>query len=120
MKPKSSTIFSKSYRLSFSFLSTNIYIYIYTYSFLFSWTSPEPILQRSDLQKTIRVEPIINNINNNPEPYGTRLSTLLLIRKDGSVLFIERDVYKFDDETRKTTLVDPPTERVFRFMLEFA
>lgn len=30
------------------------------------------------------------------EAYGTRLSTVILIRKDGNILFIERDIWKVD------------------------
>jgi Uncharacterized conserved protein len=50
-----------------------------------------------------------------PQHYATRLSTVLLIRKDGGVLFIERDVWKVVDE--KVTTVDPSSERTFRFQI---
>lgn len=36
------------------------------------------------------------DVSEGAESYGTRLSTVILIRKDGSVLFIERDIWKVD------------------------
>lgn len=48
-----------------------------------------------------------------PTFYGTRLSTVLLVRRDGAVLFIERDVWKLVDG--KAVKLEPPTERRFRF-----
>jgi len=50
-----------------------------------------------------------------PHVYATRLSTVLLIRKDGGVLLIERDAWKLVDE--KVTKAEPPSERIFRFQL---
>jgi uncharacterized protein with NRDE domain len=48
-----------------------------------------------------------------PTFYGTRLSTVLLVRRDGTVLFIERDIWKLVDG--KAVKPEPPTERRFRF-----
>ena len=51
-------------------------------------------------------------------PYGTRLSTVLLVRKNGQVLFIERDIWKIKDGVPFKS--NPPTERKFMFKLDIA
>jgi len=51
-----------------------------------------------------------------PAYYGTRLSTVLLVHKDGKVLFIERDIWELVDGQPEKR--DPPTERVFQFKLD--
>ncbi|TFK34760.1 NRDE protein-domain-containing protein [Crucibulum laeve] len=86
---------------------------------LLSWRSPEPIAQRSQLRNTVHVVPvpiILEGSHNVMSTfYGTRLSTVILVRRDGEVLFIERDIWKLlDGEAVKT---NPPTERRFRFKL---
>lgn len=48
---------------------------------------------------------------------ATRLSTILLVSRDGHVLFIERDVWKLDGEG-KATRGDPREARIFRFTLD--
>jgi hypothetical protein len=50
-----------------------------------------------------------------PRYYGTRLSTILLVKKDGSVVFIERDIWKLVDG--KPSLAAPTSQRTFRFEL---
>ncbi|KAI5123135.1 hypothetical protein M0805_000838 [Coniferiporia weirii] len=52
-----------------------------------------------------------------PEYYGTRLSTVLLVQRDGSVTFIERDIWKLNEEGNLTR-GDPKDTRVFRFRLD--
>ena len=49
--------------------------------------------------------------------YGTRLSTVLLVRRDGHVLFIERDIWRLDNEGN-VVRGDPRESRVFRFWLD--
>ncbi len=51
-----------------------------------------------------------------PDYYGTRLSTVLLIRKDGRVLFVERDIWQLDSDGNPK-LADPRGERIFHFNL---
>ena len=58
-----------------------------------------------------------NNNNNVLAPYGTRLSTVLLVRNNGQVLFIERDIWKLGDEGVPVKS-DPPTERKYIFNLD--
>jgi hypothetical protein len=53
-----------------------------------------------------------------PSLAGTRLSTVLLIRRDGQVLFIERDIYRLSDLGGGGPDRDPPSQRVFRFALD--
>lgn len=59
--------------------------------------------------------------------YGTRLSTVLLIRRDGSVLFIERDVWKLGKDGKPERLDHKESrgegdtkERVFEFKLDWS
>jgi hypothetical protein len=84
------------------------------------WRSPEPISERSDLRNTIHVEPISLKLTASgaPDLYGTRLSTVLLIRRDGHVLFIERDVHTVGNDQVTSSKRDTPSERVFRFTLD--
>ncbi|EDR12529.1 uncharacterized protein LACBIDRAFT_312042 [Laccaria bicolor S238N-H82] len=83
-----------------------------------AWRSPEPITDRSQLRNTVHVAAIPITIEGSteyvkPAFYGTRSSTVLLVRRDGVVLFIERDVWKLVDG--KAVKLEPPTERRFRF-----
>lgn len=48
--------------------------------------------------------------------YGTRLSTLVLIRKDGSVLFRERDIWTLD-ATGEPVRGDSDNDRLLEFRL---
>jgi len=52
-----------------------------------------------------------------PTAYGTRLSTVLLIRRNGEVHFIERDVWKRDNDGQ-VAKTDLPTQREFHFALD--
>lgn len=52
-----------------------------------------------------------------PEFYGTRLSTVLLVRRDGSVLFIERDIWTLDSEGN-VMRGEASRDRVFRFRIQ--
>jgi len=52
-----------------------------------------------------------------PGHYGTRLSTVLLVRKNGQVLFIERDIWKLGD-AGEPVKSDPPAERIYNFKLD--
>ena len=49
--------------------------------------------------------------------YGTRLSTVILIRRDGSATFIERDVWALDEHGRVVKR-DSGHDRVFRFAIQ--
>lgn len=80
-----------------------------------SWESPEPIQQRSDLRKTIRVRPLPIAEGNY---YGTRLSTVLLIERDtGKVLFVERDIWMKVEESGGVRLGSKEDQRIFRFTI---
>jgi len=79
-----------------------------------------------EIRKTIQVSPMPSsstasgsNNNNLPSvaPYGTRLSTVLLVRNNGQVLFIERDIWKLGD-AGVPVKSDPPTERKYNFKLD--
>lgn len=53
---------------------------------------------------------------NRHDLYGTRLSTILLVKRDGSVLFIERDLWKID-AGGEAIRGDIQEARSFRFTL---
>lgn len=77
-------------------------------------------MHRRDLRNTVQVSPVPiileGSGNDAPAYYGTRLSTVLLVRKDGEALFIERDIWELVDG--KPERPDPPTERRFQFKLD--
>ncbi|CAA7262816.1 unnamed protein product [Cyclocybe aegerita] len=94
---------------------------------LLAWHPPQAIVHRSELRNTVHVLPVPiildGPASTHPTPsyYGTRLSTVLLVRKDGEAVFIERDIWQLEkDEDGKERPVrsDPPTERRFRFKLQ--
>lgn len=79
---------------------------------LLTWRPGGVVCENS---RTIYMEPVaLNGVLS--DSYGTRLSTVILIRRDGQVLFIERDIWQMD-EYNKPAKSDPPSERVYRFQL---
>ncbi|RDX53474.1 DUF833-domain-containing protein [Polyporus arcularius HHB13444] len=95
---------------------------------LLTWKSEHAPVDRADLRNTIQVEPIPIPLSSFPPVteqatpsskcyYGTRLSTVLLIRRDGSVTFIERDIWALD-ESGAVVKRDSGHDRVFRFEIE--
>ncbi|KAI0769102.1 DUF833-domain-containing protein [Trametes elegans] len=87
---------------------------------LLTWRSEHAPLDRSELRNTILVDPVLIGEapgQQSPEPYGTRLSTVILIRRDGAALFIERDIWTVDEHGRPAR-GDPGRDRVFRFQIE--
>ncbi|KAH0826145.1 NRDE protein-domain-containing protein [Lanmaoa asiatica] len=80
---------------------------------LLTWRSSQPPRDRSELKNTIQVEPM--NIAN--DVYGTRVSTAVLVKRSGEVLFTERDLWKLSAQGRPI-LADPTSQRVFRFKIE--
>lgn len=77
------------------------------------WRSSQPPRDRSEARQTIQVDPL----NFEHGLYGTRLSTVVLIKRSGDVVFIERDRWKVSPQDRPI-LADPSSQRVFRFRLE--
>ena len=63
-------------------------------SFCYSWKSPEKVARREDLLLTIQVQPI----DNRGAVYGTRLTTVLLVRDDGSVRWVEKDIFQMRED----------------------
>ncbi len=80
---------------------------------LFSEHPPERVVHRSELRKAIHVVPL----SIEGKMYGTRLSTVLLVRRDGEVLFVERDIWKLDHDGT-VTRAPPESQRLYRFQLE--
>lgn len=87
---------------------------------LLTWQGKQPPRDRSDLKNVIHVEPISvkgplsDELSPNVNLYGTRLSTVILIRRDGEVLFIERDIWMLSHEG-EAIKSDAKSQRVFRF-----
>ncbi|KAK0243841.1 NRDE protein-domain-containing protein [Armillaria nabsnona] len=73
----------------------------------------ERVVHRSELKKAIHVVPL----SIEGKMYGTRLSTVLLVRRDGEVLFVERDIWKLDHDGT-VTKAPPESQRLYRFQLE--
>ncbi|KAH9851751.1 DUF833-domain-containing protein [Lenzites betulinus] len=88
-----------------------------------SWKSEHAPADRSELRNTILVEPLpIGAAPQSPDAgpanyYGTRLSTVILIRRDGRALFVERDIWTLDDARRAAVQGEPGRDRVFRFQI---
>lgn len=85
---------------------------------LHRWKSSEPPRARAELRNTIQIEPLLVPLPKAADGpfYGTRLSTVILVRRDGSVVFRERDIWSLDaeDKIHKAERED----RVFRFKLD--
>ncbi|KAF9465311.1 NRDE protein-domain-containing protein [Collybia nuda] len=87
---------------------------------ILAWRSPEFVSERSHLRRTIHVAPFpitlesASSVGSNS--YGTRLSTILLIKTNGEALFIERDMWKLVDG--EPVKADPSLQRVFRFQVK--
>ncbi len=68
---------------------------------LFSACSPiPPPRERGERKNTILVHPLIATSSTTdapPDPYGTRLAQVILVRRDGRVTYIERDIWALDD-----------------------
>jgi len=92
---------------------------------LLSWRCPDPIQDRSQLRNTIEVDPLpirpeqSSSAEVTPADfYGTRISTVILIRRDGRALFIERDIWQMQmDGEHKITRAAKGSQRVQRFNL---
>ncbi|KAF8074026.1 NRDE protein-domain-containing protein [Lyophyllum atratum] len=84
-----------------------------------AWRSPEPVTERSQLRNTVHVSPFPITLEGVPtldcNTYGTRLSTVLLIKKNGDAVFIERDIWQLVDG--KALRADPESQRIFRFQV---
>lgn len=73
---------------------------------------------RSELRNTILIDPMRDPVTSEETwVYGTRLSTVILVRRDGSVLFIERDIWKLDSEGQIQKGDWPKGDRVHSFQL---
>ncbi|KAF8488578.1 NRDE protein-domain-containing protein [Gautieria morchelliformis] len=89
-----------------------------------------PPKTRYEFQETIMIDPVnLVSVKQGPSVgeqldktpplnyYATRLSTVLLIRKTGEVLFIERDVWLSGTDAKPEMYKDESHERKFRFHL---
>jgi len=76
------------------------------------------ISQQSELSNTIQVSPMpLPTGSGNLAYKGTRLSTILLVRNNGHVLFVERDIWILGDEGVPVKS-EPPGERKYNFLLD--
>lgn len=87
--------------------------------------SVAPVRQRSELRNTVQVKPLSINLTTPGDAsadsaaaqtswYGTRVSTVVLVGRDGRVLFVERDIWKLQDGVPIEG--DPREDRVHRFI----
>jgi len=86
------------------------------------WHPERIITNREDVQATIQVIPVPvlpdgSAGSHRATYYGTRLSTVLLVRKDGEVLFIERDMWELGEDGSPFKR-DLPSERRFQFTID--
>jgi len=85
-----------------------------------------------ELRNTIQVVPLVlspqddgtskstNQTLHNLQPgtvYGTMLSTVILVKRNGEVLFVERDIWGHSPDDIPVRSTDRSTDRVFRFKL---
>lgn len=78
---------------------------------LLTWKSSQPPSARSELRNTVEVEPFI--MPGSQEFYGTRLATVILVKRTGEVSFIERDRWRLVDAKPVLSAL----QREFRFGL---
>ena len=116
----SAPLYNSSYNSSYrvcpgkASAEAGLFINVATVLHLFDITPP---LDKAG--NTIHIEPLTigaQSPDTPPDYYGTRLSTVILVGRDGRTLFIERDIWTLDDEN-KVTRGDAKKERVFRFHL---
>ncbi|GJE91591.1 NRDE family protein [Phanerochaete sordida] len=81
---------------------------------LLTWRSDAPPRARAELRNTIHIEPLPVTAGGEHALYGTRLSTVLLVRRDGAAAFFERDIWVLD-AAGQATRGDAAAQRVFRF-----
>jgi uncharacterized protein with NRDE domain len=82
-----------------------------------------------ELRNTIQVVPLPFSSQDTGSPdsahqtsrslraYGTMLSTVILVKRDGEVLFVERDIWGHGPDDTPVRSTDRSTDRVFRFKL---
>ncbi|WOO85745.1 Transport and Golgi organization protein 2 [Vanrija pseudolonga] len=93
---------------------------------LMSLLSPSrPIKTYTDMTHSTRIDPFLLGPNPNASPtpevaggrwYATRVSTVILVKDDGQVLFVERDIATLEDGV----VIQGSGERKERFAAEFS
>ena len=82
------------------------------------WKSPNAPVVRGDLRNTIRIDPLEVPVNSEETwIYGTRLSTVILVRRDGQAVFVERDIWKLGSDGKPVKGDWPKGDRIHRFHL---
>jgi len=87
------------------------------------------ITSRSELRNTVQVTPIPvvleakaptenGSHTQAPAAYGTRLSTVLLVKRTGEVYFVERDIWSRGPDGTSIIQLNPSRQREFRFNLD--
>lgn len=84
-----------------------------------SWKGDSPPRDRSELRNCIQIEPLPISLSKSSDTsaadyYGTRLSTVILVRRDGQTVFVERDIWT-RDEKNGVKKADTKSQRHFRF-----
>jgi uncharacterized protein with NRDE domain len=86
----------------------------------FSARSPlPPPRERGELKNAILVPPLSTSSTADapPDLYGTRLAQVLLVRRDGCVTYIERDIWALDGTGAAAVRASPESMRSFIFRL---
>ncbi|EIN12811.1 DUF833-domain-containing protein [Punctularia strigosozonata HHB-11173 SS5] len=81
------------------------------------WCTAIPPRERAEHRNTIHIEPypVAFDPTHATDFYGTRLSTVILVRRDGKVLFVEREPWRLSDGVLQKQ--QPPDEHVFRMQI---
>ena len=94
--------------------STSASLRIHLITLFFSARSPNPVpRERGELKNTILVPPL--RMTDAPSViYGTRLAQVVLVKRDGHVTYIERDVWTLDETGAAVRAKDSTRSFIFR------
>jgi len=85
-------------------------------------TSPSPPRTGFELRNTVHVDPLMMSLRSAADDgptdvFGTCLSTVVLVRRDGEVIFLERDMWTLDRDSRVPVLAESSSQRTYKFRL---
>ncbi|KAI5980911.1 NRDE protein-domain-containing protein [Pisolithus albus] len=88
---------------------------------LLTWMPPTPPTSRAELCNTIQVDPILLRVSGSSNigagAATTSLPPVILVKRTGEVVFVERDRWAQGEE-RKPVLASTSSQRVYRFKLD--
>ncbi|EIW74653.1 DUF833-domain-containing protein [Coniophora puteana RWD-64-598 SS2] len=80
-------------------------------------TADKPPTCRAELRNTIQVDPLTISESATHTPYGTRLATVILVRRDGRVLFLEKDRWQTGEDGAPRLATSSPRRHEFKLEL---